>query len=92
MGGVSTKSNRNWIKKENDIKNAKNLFKIILHPGGKPKFENIEKKIYDFVCFNKALGNLVTTWSNNNINEIENDNIKKLQNRIIGFIKDMDLH
>ena len=92
--GVSTKSIRNWIKKENEIKNANNLFKKTLHPG-KPKFQIIEEKLYDFVCFNKALGNPVTTWSlvldfnrlNKNEDGSEIDNIKKLQNRIYRFYK-----
>lgn len=87
-------------KKRKWYKNSKNLFKTILHPGGKHKFENIEEKPYNFVCFNKALGNPVTTLSlilefnklNNNRNEIENDNIKKYKIEYIGSIKDMDLH
>lgn len=79
---VSTKSLRNWIKAEKDIKN--NLCKIIFHPGGKVKYDIIEEKLYDFICFNIAFGNSVTRWSlffefiRLNNNEEDNNKIKEL--------------
>ena len=98
--GVSTKSIRNWIKKENELKNADNLFKKTLHSGVKPKFEFIEEKLYDFLCFNKALGNPVTTWSLvlefirliKIMTIMRMITLKNCKIEFIDFIKDMDLH
>ena len=67
------------------------FLKKTIHPGRKTKFQNIEEKLYDFVCFNNALDNPVTTWSlvlefnrlNKNADDSEIDKIKKLQNRIL---------
>ena len=58
---ISIKSISNWLKKENEIKSTENLFNTALHPGIKPKYEEIEEKLFEFVSFNKTLGNPITT-------------------------------
>lgn len=64
--GVSTKAIRRWKKNESQFLEITDpLKRITLHPG---RIEHkmsyaLEKEIYDWVTFNRSLGNPVTTWA-----------------------------
>ena len=64
--GVSTKSIRNWINNEYRFRLIPNpKKKITIHHGlFKSKIDyEVEKEIYNWIDFNRSLGNVVTTWS-----------------------------
>ena len=59
------KNNIKWRKNEEDFKNIQDPNKkITLHKG---RFKAIdyeaEKQIYEWIAFNRSLGNAVTTWA-----------------------------
>ena len=63
--GVSSKSIRRWRKNENQFKDIPNANKKITIHKGPPNKINVELKneIYKWICFNRDLGNPITTWS-----------------------------
>ena len=65
FGGVCTKTIRKWRKNEEDFKNIQDPNKkITLHKGRFKAFDyEAEKQIYEWIAFNRSLGNAVTTWA-----------------------------
>ena len=63
--GVSSKSIRRWRKNENQFKDIpKPNKKITIHKGPPNKINvELENEIYKWICFNRDLGNPITTWS-----------------------------
>ena len=62
--GVSTKSIRRWHANEDKYNTIKDAHKrITLHKGVWVSDYEIEKKIYDWICYNRSLGNVITTWA-----------------------------
>ena len=63
--GVSSKTIRRWRKDENQFKDIPNPNKTITIHKGPPNKINveIENEIYKWICFNRDLGNPITTSS-----------------------------
>ena len=60
--GVSTKSIRRLRANEDKYNTIKDAHKrITLHKGVWVSDYEIEKKIYDWICYNRSLGNVITT-------------------------------
>lgn len=62
--GVSTKSIRRWRKNELAFNIVSDPTKrITLHKGIFKADYETEKKIYDWIIFNRSLGNMISTWA-----------------------------
>ena len=95
LAGVTTKSIRLWRQNEIKFKQLQIPNELITLHKGNPNWtinEDFDKSIYDWIDFNRSLGNCITTWGigvemikrNPNLKELK---LRTLQKRVERFLK-----